>query len=109
MKKSIAKNYKKIQFYTDSIVATCYATKYYGASEWRIRRNDAGEYVAYSSGAQHGFYPYIGRSEKVYAGSPWGGVRAKKISQETVAEMLKQAQTGRGHWAKYHSVTLVNR
>lgn len=104
---SARRHYNKIHFFTDSVVASCYTTSYYGSGRWSIRRNKNGEYVVFSDGAHRGMYPYIGRLERFYHGSPWGGIRAKKIPESLVKEMLKQAQTGRGKWADRHGVCLA--
>lgn len=107
-KKSIAKNYRYIRFNTSSVVAKRYSTSYYNNATWHIERNAAGQYVAVSSGTRRGFYPQVGSLRMEYgAPSAIGLYNGRKIVPDSfVAELLKQAQTGRGQYAEHYNVRL---
>lgn len=99
----VKRNHKNVVWYSSVSVACCYATNYYGTAEWRIRRNSKGEYVAYSSGASKGNYPYLGSASRYYSQM---GCAAKKLSLEEAAEIIRSAKTGKGIWAEHYGARI---
>lgn len=105
MKTSIERNYSKIRFNSSVEVASCHTTRYYATAVWHIRRNDKGEYVAYSTGARKGNYPYLGSQGQDYTGM---NCAATQMTETRVREILKDAQTGKGYWSENHGAYLVD-
>ena len=105
MKTSIERNYSKIRFNSSVEVANCHTTRYYATAVWHIRRNNKGEYIAYSTGVSKGRYPYIGGLGQDYLGMRCAAI---KMTETRVREILKDAQTGKGYWSENHGAYLVD-